>query len=287
MRAVRFMLAVAIAWGAQAGVSFAEANWWDHLSGPGPFVGVFADYRFLCISDSSNQKTFRRVTVSDAPPAEPETGETEFTWLSVRDRTAGPWVWKRTPEPDVAVLDSYTSESLRNYRKQQAAVDCKNDQNVRSYMFAGARFDWAYKNNLVPSNDDPLCAQSQQSRDNCDTLRPVRVFTYEVGYVFRLAHGFGIGDTVELHQFWGPAFRTFYRGSVTPLIEFAPYAAKGRTGPQAYKVRITAGASFFPRGFDSTDFCNRTTVSCAPIKAWKSTTEVVPRIAIVFEPAFF
>ncbi len=46
---------VAIAWGMQAGASFAAADWWDHLSGPGPFRGTYLEARFLCVSNLTDQ----------------------------------------------------------------------------------------------------------------------------------------------------------------------------------------------------------------------------------------
>ncbi len=49
-RAIQCVVAFGIAWLLQVGVCFAEMDWFDRASGPGPFKGFFLHYRFLGVA---------------------------------------------------------------------------------------------------------------------------------------------------------------------------------------------------------------------------------------------
>lgn len=253
-RAIRCVVAFLIAWSLQSGVSFAEMDWWDHASGPGPFTGLFVDYRFACFAK--------------------EDTKTYMVWLDPHDPTALPSLWHRKLPANPTATST----------PQQAASDhCKRDEHVRGYLILTERinFNWpGHRNRLVPADNDPKCTPIA----DCDDLRPVRVWSHEIGYIERLPRGWGIGAIAGLNRLAGPAFNPFYRVSLIPTIEFDPDAVRDH-GPHSHWMKIMFGPTIFFKGFTTSDFCNRPGFSCQILKPWKSNNpDIIPmRISVVFD----
>ena len=234
-RAIRCIIAFGIIWSLQAGVAFAENDWWDHASGPGPFWGLFIDYRFACV-------------------AKEDTG-THLVWLKPTDRTALPTLWTRRV-PD---RDQRTPAAL-------ASSDCKRDQNVRGYLIWTERLNFNVGGNrLVPDDDDPRCTPAV----DCDNLRPVRIWSQEIGYMERLPRGFAVGAVAGINRFAGSAFEPFYRASLVPTIEWDPFARGDNPNGHWLKIIVGTPTVIF-KGFTTSDFCNRPGFACQILKPWKS-----------------
>lgn len=244
------MLAFAIAWAAQVGVSSAEANWWDHLSGPGPFWGGFVDYRFGCFSSIARN------------PDRPDQQETLFTFLKPGDRTALPWVRKR-PAP---MAQPSTAD-----RKALAANQCKRDE-LHDSLILSLQWAQSYSNEVTPRNRDG------------DEAR-VRITGIELGHVRRLRRGWSLRNSFGINRFSGDQFTTFYNGSNTIAVEFAPYAVDDISASRW--VKLVMGATVLYGGFEATAFCNRleTNPQCADIAPRHFGTEVIPIVKFVIDPS--
>lgn len=250
MRAVGFVFAFSIAWGMQAGVVFAEANWWDHLSGPGPFWGLFVDYRFGCFTSVPRN------------PERQDEQETVFTFLNPSDRTALPSIKKReapTVQPDAA------------NRKAVGAFRCLRDE-LHDSLILSLRFNQSYSNEITPRN-----SRGQEAR--------VRITALEFGHVRRLRRGWSLRNTIGVNRFSGDQFTTFYNGSNTIALEFAPYAVTD-TLPSRW-VKVIMGATILYGGFDASAFCNRiaTNPQCAQVTPRRFGTEVIPTVSFVLDPS--
>jgi len=237
-RGIRCIAAFVIAWSLQAGVSFAEANWWDHASGPGGFWGLYIDYRFACI-------------------AKKDTGS-QLVWLDPGDRTALPSLWPR--KVDSGRPAAATAEEL-------ASLGCRRDQKVLGYLQVTERidFNFLHHNRLVPDGDGPTC----QPIGHCDDLRPVRVWSHEIGYVHRLPRGFAVGAAAGINRFAGRAFEPFYRLSFVPTIEWDP-SARSSTSTSAHWLKLVVGPTVMFKGFTNSDFCNRPGFACEVLTPWQS-----------------
>ncbi len=268
MKAVRFVLVLVIAWGMQSGVSYAMADWLDKLSGPGPFRGWTVSYRFLCVTNTADQTSFRKVSITDATLD--EQGRTVATWLGPHERTAFV-VPRRAPMVDQNPPSMLTEAGLRDYRKGVAETDCKRDQRLRGYVSVTAGLYNSYENQLFPN-------------DLSNHDHRVRISELSVTYTRRLQKALDVYAGVGISRFSGPAFDTFYHGSFTPLgLEFAPVALKNDgTTSRVLKFGV-ALTTFFP-GFDSHDFCNPDIVSCAGIRAdFKSRAELIPKLSVTVD----
>jgi hypothetical protein len=264
-RAFRFAIAFGVAWCLQAGVSYAEMDWLDRLSGPGPFRGVFVDYRFLCVSNKADQTDFRALnTVSDTR----DTSGAVLTWLTPIDRTALPWIWPRHLPPPVPAPGPLNATRLDEYRRKVAEVDCKSDQRIRGYLIATYRHDGSTENRIVPNNSK------------------VRIDGWSLGYVYRMGGAFALSESFGLNRFYGPAFAPFYRASVTPLLEFFPLATAS-DAPFSHSLRFVMGATMFLKGFDTSDFCNRAGFACQRATPFHTSYELVPRFGIVIDPSLW
>ena len=262
------MLAFAIAWTAQAGVSFAEANWWDHLSGPGPFKELFVGYRFLCVSSSVTQQGFpeTRVLVNDRTKdleSYEEQPDVLFTKLLPWERTASLIPRHAPPVPRFDSDAIRTFADVRQYRKRAAAADCKRDERLLGYVRANARFAVSVQNDLVAGDS------------------PVHVWGFDLAYVDRIKGPFDISYAVGFNHFFGPSFESFDRISVSPSLEYAPFATHGG-GPRAHALRVIAGTMTFLKGFKASDFCNRNEARCLTPR-WRTGVELIPHIAVVVD----
>jgi hypothetical protein len=255
MRMMRFAIAFGIAWGMQSGVSFAEADWLDRLSGPGPHWGVFADYRFGCFSS----------------PALPATTGTAFTFLKPWDRTAFPW-FAINPAPQV--------QPNPRDPKAVAAYNCKRDV-LHDYLIVSYRFDQSYSNEVVPRNSDGDKAL-------------VRINGFEVGHVHRLKPGLALRDTVGMNRFSGKQFTTFWKESNTIALELAPYAVSVNPADdvqvsRAYRVKVIFGATILYGDFEASAFCNRTDTNpqCTRVSPHHYGVEVIPKFSFVIDRALW
>jgi hypothetical protein len=250
MRGVRFVLALTVAWSAQVGVSFAETNWWDHLSGPGPFWGLFVDYRFGCFSSVPRN------------PERQDPQATVFTFLKPSDRTAFPGLKKR-PAPTV--------QPNAADRKAVGAFRCQRDE-LHDSLILSLRFNQSYSNEITPRN-----SRGQEAR--------VRITALEFGHVRRLRRGWSLRDTIAVNRFSGDQFTTFYNGSNTIALEFAPYAVTD-TSPSRW-VKVIMGATILYGGFEASSFCNRTATNpqCQQVIPRHFGTEVIPMVSFVVDPS--
>jgi len=249
MRSVRFVLAFALAWAMQAGVSYAETNWWDHLSGPGPFWGGFVDYRFGC---------FTSVPRSERPDQQ----QTVFTFLAPSDRTALPWFAKRAAP---------AAQPSSAEPRAMAANRCKRDE-LHDALILSLRWNQSYTNELTPRN-----SEGEEAR--------VRIAGLEFGHVRRLKRGWSLRNTIGINRFSGDQFTTFYNGSNTIALEFAPYAVDDVSASRW--IKIIAGATILYGGFEASAFCNRiaTNPQCREIRAQHFGTEAIPTVSFVIDPS--
>ena len=262
------MLAFAIAWTAQVGVSFAEANWWDHLSGPGPFKELFLGYRFLCVSSSVTQQGFPETRAlrnnrTDQPEPYDEQPDVLFTKLLPWERTAT-LVPRHAPlVPPFDPTEVTTFAQVRQYRKLAAAADCKRDERLLGYVRVNFRWAVSVQNDLVAGDPE------------------VHVRGFDVAYVDRIKGPFDISYAVGFNRFSGSSFESFDRISVSPSLEYAPFATRGG-GPRAHALKVIAGTMTFLKGFKASDFCNRNEARCLNPR-WRTGVELIPHIAVIVD----
>jgi hypothetical protein len=260
MKAVRFVIAFAIAWGMQSGVSFAEKDWLDHLSGPGPFNGYFFNYRFLCVSNSKDYVNFPRA--ADQQPVA-VTGEPKVavTFLYPWDRTASfaalPALLAGGGRSPAVPLASATD-------RERAAYACKSDREVRGYFELTYRWATSTENRLVVADDNKVHLKS-----------------LDIAYVARFDRGLDMRLALGSNRFNGDAFAELKRTSVTPSIAFSPLALAGE-GPRAHLLKVEAGGTLFLRGFRATEFCNRGNAKCVD-PSWESNAEFVPMLRVLID----
>ena len=269
-RPVRCILAFVIAWSLQSGVSFAEMDWWDRASGPGPFKGFFLHYRFLCVSKPDD------TLKSDA--------DVRFTPLLPWDRTAsalnapyefGRWANARARKQPYVTLAQVESNADARTR---AAYDCKSDKGVRGY------FEFVYRRSVSLEND--LRVDRAQ----------VHVVSLEVAYAQRFSRAFDFSLGTGMNWFdarrrgWDGkledsdqplAFASFRRVSITPSIIYKPLAAAGE-GPRARAISVQAGATIFLRGFHARDFCEPPATCTDP--TWQTHgADVIPMVRVLID----
>ena len=251
-RTIRCVVLVGVVSLLQTGVSFAEGDWWDHASGPGPFLGFFFDYRFACINSG--------------------TGGPVVTWLRPRDRTATPSLWKKP-------VDS-TAPAATD-RAAVARYGCTTDTKVPHFLTLTFRWDHSYRNDLVPSKNDPKC------KDNdCDPLRTVRATALGVGYFKRVGGGVAVGAVPGFTRFSGPAFTPIWRLSVTPTIQYSPLVTKDDGTDQNGRWFTLVAAVTIMDGLHRSDFCNRPQFACSVLNAWPgSDVERMVRFGFIFDPS--
>jgi len=241
-------------------------DWWDRASGPGPFLGLFFDYRFACVNNTTSQADFGKLTnplTNQAIPEPVAEGRRTVTWLKPRDRTAIPSLWIR-PVEEAPRLSTYintqtpdVAEGVRRYRAAAARVRCTNDTDVPHFFTVTFRWDHSYNNDLVPSKDDPLCRAN-----DCDPLRTVRATGFGIGYFKRIGGGVAVGAVPGFTRFSGPAFTPVFRWSFTPTIEYAPFATRDEaTDEHGHWLTVIAGWTIMD-GLHRSDFCNRPQYAC-------------------------
>ena len=277
MRAIRLVLACVIAWGMQAGVSFAENDWWDHWSGPGPFRGLFVTYRYLCLSNTSDDPDFRK-TIADEKP------QVRHTLLSPIDRTAS-WLgaFSKTPkfndvlraQTEQEQRTATTEDRLKEARlkearlKAQAIVDCKSDEKVRGYLFATYRRAVSIHNDLVAVTPD------------LRTNGQVHVHGVDVGYVDRFSRSFDVSLAFGYYNISGRAFDSFQRPSFSPLLEYSPLAGVVE-GEKGHIVKFIVGGTYWFKELNAQQFCNRPIATCKD-PTWHAGPEFIPRIGFLFD----
>lgn len=264
MRQFTFVAVVALTWGMQTGVAYAAADWWDHLSGPGPFRGTYLEYRFLCVSNTADQINPKTRAASL------EEGTVEFTKL---------WPWQRSASvvalfnpPDIRrrqeALNASTEQDLTKLRKAQASLDCESDQRLRGYFIFTYRRLVSLENDLVLADDNQVHIQG-----------------FDVAYVARLNRALDFGVGLGLNRFDGAAFDTFDRISVTPSLTYAPLGTGGY-GPRTHVLKVEVSARAFLGGFKAADFCNQPGARCID-PTWRSRIDIVPTIRLVIDPSLF
>jgi hypothetical protein len=263
MRMLRSVIAFGIAWGMLSGVAFAEADWLDRWSGPGPFKGFFLHYRFLCLSNPTGSKV-------------------ETTPLAPWDRTASalnvPFFVGQ------ALTHTYESVAVKEATiANTGEYACKSDTGVRGYFELVLRH--------AVSIENVVGVQGSK----------VHMASYELAYVDRVSHrvdvSLGLGWNLiddRTRGWWtgkldsedvGPhAFDSFSRWSFTPSIIYAPRATAGDT-KRAHLVTIQAGATIFLKGFRGTDFCDPPRTACQN-PAWTTDgADFVPMIRVLVNPS--
>jgi hypothetical protein len=225
----------------------------EHLSGPGPFIRFPSlDVRLLCI------------TRVGATPANPDLGENYKVPLA-------PWAHGSTSEFGFKphVPPPPPAGGGPRPPKEQARIQCADDQDVRAYVTVAYGHYFSLENNLFPDNltDDEfkVKAESVSVRYMGRTLRDV------------VDVGFG------LNVFWfhGQAFETFARASVEPFrLSVAPFAAL-RSTPKTRAFHLTVAPTIFIGKMDQDDFCTTGRCSVAPRQfstrgeiVWATTVEV-------------
>jgi hypothetical protein len=257
---------VGIAWGMQAGVSSAAADWWDHLSGPGPFRGTYLEARFLCVSNSADQGK-RKPGLESTILRE---GTVYSTWVRPWERTGSALALLNPPHISdrQQALDGNTVLDLPQRRKAQARLDCESDQRLRGY------FMFIYRR-LVSLNNDLVSAEDTK----------VHIRAYDVAYFARLNRALDFGVALGLNHFEGAAFRTFDRISVTPSLSYALFGTGGY-GPRTHALKVEASARVFLRDFKAQDFCNQGRATCTD-PTWRSGIDIVPMVRFVIDPSVF
>lgn len=281
-RAIRCTVAFAVAWSLQAGVSFASADYLDHLSGPGPFGGFDYSYRFLCMTNTGDQPDFG--TIKDATGTTiAERAENVNVRLRFGEHGSIPLLWSRfdVMPPDVKPEDR-TADTQAARRRELAKYFCHNDQYIRAYLAATYRHNGNDKHSAFFSFFNLLKGDTDKS--------PVQIETFEVGYVRRVGP-FDFGETFGLNYLHGAGFSSFWRASATPAVGFSPFAILSE-GRAARSVTFwIAGHTFF-QGFDSSDFCRKDAngnkqIACEGITPFHTPTEIVPRFSLVINPALW
>ncbi len=292
MRMMRFVIAFGIAWGMQAGVSFAEADWLDRLSGPGPFGGFNYSYRFLCMTTTGDQPDFG--AVPDATKNNiAEIPEKANRRLKFGQHGSIPLLWSREEKTDeekkssgptlnnvpaeepakARALEAY-KQALNAYRREQATYFCHNDQYIRAYLAA------TYRHN---GNDKHSAYRALFNLFNGRDKSRVQIETLEVGYVRRVGP-FDLSETFGINYFHGPGFKRFWRGSATPAVGFSPFAILSDRPAARFATFWISGHTFFD-GFDSSDFCRNEQTACEGITPFNTSTEIVPRFSLVLNPS--
>jgi hypothetical protein len=258
--AIRCIVAFAIAWSLQIGVSFAEDDYLDRASGPGPFKGMYLHYRFLCVSRDDTQPN------------------PDFVLLTPWERTAS------ALNLPVALIHKYTPGSNYNGEAALNATDARghcraDDKNVRGY------FELTYRRAASQEND-LVGPQSQ-----------VHIASYEIAYIDRFTRPLAFSIGTGLNWFDARAtpwfrpwdseddksleFKSFRRISITPSLIFSPLATAGN-GPRAHLIRVQAGATIFVRGFHAQDFCNGTARCLDP--TWETHgADVIPMVRAIID----
>lgn len=203
----------------------------SELHGPGPFWGLSARYRFLCVS--------RAEDVIEVPGTSPEAQvnpEQVFrTWLGPHE--PGAELFRPVPPNDLA--KALEEEDPR----ERAAKLCEYDRRVRGYAIFNFKFFQSFQNNLFPGHD----------RD--DAYR-VRIVDLSVSYYARLHNAFDLGTRAGFGRFSGKAFTPFYRLSADVAdARFYPLAVAG-DGVLHRAIAMSLAAQLYLPGFDGADFCN-------------------------------
>lgn len=110
---------------------------------------------------------------------------------------------------------------------------------------------------------------------------PVYVVPISVLYLHRVHRSFEIGGGAGVMRTSGDGFDAFWKFSLTPAaVAFTPGALKKWTGKWAprfaHAVRLEFDTSYFPQGFDGSDFNNSRTT-------FKSKPEVLTRAGLVID----
>jgi len=258
-RAIRCIVAFGVAWSLQAGVSFAESDWLDRASGPGPFKGLFFHYRFLCVSKGEPQ-TAQAI----------QKGDIHLQGLTPFDRTASALHL-------VGALFDKQPVDLNNAEKETA---CKSDNRfVRGY------FEIVYNRMASVSND--LVEGGPQ----------VHILSYEAAYVSRVSHAFDVRLALANNHFdphrrgWfgefdadasHDAFKSFSRMSFSPSVIWSPIAMGGDSR-WAHVVQVQGGVTVFVGGFHAQDFCNTGVRRCLD-PAWQTHgADVIPMARLLID----
>ena len=259
-RAIQCVVAFGIAWLLQVGVCFAEADWFDRASGPGPFKGFFLHYRFLCVS--------RVDKISDDKTTK---GNVSFTPLRP---------WERTATGLHLVTGAIETSKHKVLDESTPRGACLSDnESVRGY------FEVIYRR-AVSLENDLLKNQAK-----------VHVVSWEIAYANRFSRAFdfslgmGINYIDPRRRGWDgeldaadtpDAFRSFERVSVTPSIKWAPIASAGHS-TWAHFITVQAGAAVFLRGFHARDFCNTGATACVD-PAWQTHgADVIPMARVLVD----
>jgi hypothetical protein len=183
-KCVRWCVVGLIAWAWPCGVAHAaQADWWDRLSGPGPFGGISEEIRFVCVSQVDEEQV-----VTWLKPWDPASNATAQFFSLFRHSTFPPAPRGEDPQ-------------------SRAKQNCLLDSNIRSFASVTPSWQFAYDNDVFEVEDDD------------GTLEPGRVFMFPIvgAYTVRplprldLSTGFGIA-ILE-----GSGFNTFARPIWAPL----------------------------------------------------------------------
>ena len=118
-KSIRVGVAGLCLWALSGGISHAaEADWWDRLSGPGPFGGVSETIRFLCVS-----------TVD---------GESAATWLAPSDPGSN----------SIAQLVNLLKRAPQPPGISAAKQNCRSDEKIRGYAAVTPAWYFSYRNHL-------------------------------------------------------------------------------------------------------------------------------------------
>jgi hypothetical protein len=234
-------------------VSFAESDWLDRASGPGPFKGFYLHYRFLCLPKTTdNQLTFK--------------------WLTPWDRTASAL---NAPVTAVRLARGATLQT----ESKTADDACKSDTGVRGY------FELTYRR-AVSLENDVVANHSQVhlvSYEVAYVERFSRAFDFSLGTGLNYIDPRRRGWDGELDTSGEPdAFTPFRRISVTPSVIYSPLASGGE-GPRAHLIRVQAGVTIFLRGFHAQDFCNTGVTRCLDPSWSTHGADVVPMVRAIFD----
>ena len=257
MKTARVCVALAVAWCMQVGVAHAYVDFWDRLSGPGPFVGFVIPYRFLCVSQGSDQARFRQ-----PPGASTQPDETFATWIGPFD-AASNFIPVRTPPSGAANA------------REQARLDCLHDERLRGYSILTTTFFGSTSNRLFPSDPD-------------NSRYGVRITHVEWAYAIRLHDTLDVSAAVGFSRFSGEVFDPFWRPSLTPIVvRFAPLAFKW-PNQKGRSLKIALGLVTHFDGFDAADFCNIDAVTCANVDtSFRSNRERILRVGVEINPVWF
>ena len=254
MRLMRVIVLATFVFCLSGGVAFAAVDWLDKLSGPGPFRGLFKTYRFLCVSNTSNQQNFGQVMDASSQFV-PETERRVVEWLTPIDAGAGLVSFKRLErEPALTVAN----------REAVARSGCRADRKVSAYAdFTVARYR-SLENALF--SQDPGAKRHQ-----------VRIWDLKWTYALRVHPVVDIGASIGKHWYSGDEFETFSRTEFVPLlVQYSPLASLG--DDVRYRiVRFQVAMITFDDGFTERDFCNR---NCTGIDQFSEKRDYLWRVGI-------